>query len=106
MRPLREFGPFQVLFAAESEADLLAQGRTVPYAEYLTQRRRLADGLECGVVWGNSAMLMDPALPFGGIKDSGLGVASGREAIETMTRLKRVSVRFQPDAPIPSWSDL
>jgi hypothetical protein len=43
-RPLREFGPFQVLFAAASEADLLAQMRTVPYAEYLTQRRRLADG--------------------------------------------------------------
>ena len=43
-RPLREFGPFQVLFAAASEADLLAQVRTVPYAEYLAQRRRLADG--------------------------------------------------------------
>ena len=67
---------------------------------------RLADALECGVVWGNSAMLMDPALAFGSIKDSGLGVASGREAIETMTRLKRVSVRFQADAPIPAWSNL
>ena len=44
-RPLRAFGPFQVLFAAESEADLLAQMRTVPYAEYLTQRRRLAGGV-------------------------------------------------------------
>jgi len=43
-RPLREVGPFQVLFAAESEADLLAQVRTVPYTEYLAQRRRLADG--------------------------------------------------------------
>ncbi len=43
-RPLREFGPYQVLFAAESEADLLTQVRTVPYTEYLAQRRRLADG--------------------------------------------------------------
>ena len=43
-RPLREFGPFQVLFAAESEAALLAQLRTVPHAEYLAQRRRLTDG--------------------------------------------------------------
>lgn len=43
-RPLRVFGVFQVLFAATSEADLLAQLRTVPYAEYLTQRQRLADG--------------------------------------------------------------
>ena len=68
--------------------------------------QRLADALECGVVWGNSAMLMDPALAFGGIKESGLGVASGREAIDTMTRLKRVSVRFEADAPIPAWSDI
>ena len=43
-RPLREFGPFQVLFAADSEAALLAQMRAVPHAAYLAQRRRLADG--------------------------------------------------------------
>jgi hypothetical protein len=43
-RPLREFGAFQVLFAAESEAALLAQLRTVPFAAYRAQRRRLAEG--------------------------------------------------------------
>lgn len=47
-RPLREFGQFQVLFAAESEAALLAHLRTVPHAEYLAQRRRLADGEAAG----------------------------------------------------------
>ena len=43
-RPLREFGAFQVFFAAESEATLLAQLRRVPHAKYRAQRRRLADG--------------------------------------------------------------
>lgn len=43
-RALREFGAFQVLFAADSEAELLAQMRAVPHAEYLAQRCRLADG--------------------------------------------------------------
>jgi hypothetical protein len=43
-RPLREFGAFQVMFAAQTEADVLAQLRTVPHAAYLAQRRRLADG--------------------------------------------------------------
>jgi acyl-CoA reductase-like NAD-dependent aldehyde dehydrogenase len=97
----------------DDEADALALANGTVYGltanVWTTDLRkmvRLADGLECGVVWGNSAMLMDPALPFGGIKDSGLGVASGREAIDTMTRLKRVSLRFQADAPIPAWSDL
>ncbi len=43
-RPLRHLGEFQVLFAADSEADLLAQLRTVSDAHYRTHRRRLAEG--------------------------------------------------------------
>ncbi len=43
-RPLRDLGQFQVLFAAASEEDLLAQLRTVPDAQYRTHRRRLAAG--------------------------------------------------------------
>jgi acyl-CoA reductase-like NAD-dependent aldehyde dehydrogenase len=107
------FGPVLSVLEFDDEADALALANGTVYGltanVWTTDLRkmvRLADGLECGVVWGNSAMLMDPALPFGGIKDSGLGVASGREAIDTMTRLKRVSLRFQADAPIPAWSDL
>ena len=42
-RPLRDLGQFQVLFAADSEADLLAQLRTVPDAQYKAHRRRLAE---------------------------------------------------------------
>jgi hypothetical protein len=43
-RPLRECGQFQVLFAADSEAELLAQLQSVPRAAYVTQRHRVADG--------------------------------------------------------------
>jgi hypothetical protein len=43
-RPLREFGAYQLLFAAESEAALLAQLRSVPYAAYRAQRCQLAEG--------------------------------------------------------------
>jgi acyl-CoA reductase-like NAD-dependent aldehyde dehydrogenase len=67
---------------------------------------QMAEALDCGVVWGNSAMLMDPALAYGGTKSSGIGRASGREAIDGMTRTKRVSVRYLKDAPIPAWPDL
>ncbi len=41
-RPLRDFGPAQVLFQAESEADLLAQLRVVSLAEYRKHRQQLA----------------------------------------------------------------
>jgi len=42
-RELRDFGPCQVLFLAESEDDLLQQLRRVPLAEYQIRRRRLAE---------------------------------------------------------------
>jgi len=43
-RPLRDLGQFPVLFAADNEAELLAQLRTVPVAQYRAHRRRLAEG--------------------------------------------------------------
>lgn len=40
-RPLREFGHYQVLFSADSQADLLNHLRTVPPDEYLKHRQQL-----------------------------------------------------------------
>jgi hypothetical protein len=40
-RPLREFGHYQVLFSADSQADLLHHLRTVPLHEYRKHRQRL-----------------------------------------------------------------
>jgi hypothetical protein len=41
-KELRDFGHYQVLFSAESEAELLEHIRSVPLAEYQKHRRRLA----------------------------------------------------------------
>lgn len=40
-RPLREFGHYQVLFSADSQADLLHHLRTVPIDEYRRHRQQL-----------------------------------------------------------------
>jgi hypothetical protein len=45
-RPLRDFGQHQVLFLAESEAQLRSQIQEVPYALYLQQRRLLDEAEE------------------------------------------------------------
>lgn len=42
-RELRDFGQAQVLFVAESEADLLRQIQQVPWAAYWQYRQRLAE---------------------------------------------------------------
>jgi acyl-CoA reductase-like NAD-dependent aldehyde dehydrogenase len=65
---------------------------------------RVASHLEAGTIWGNTSRVMDPALPFGGFKDSGVGNAYGDGAIAGSTRLKRVSVRYDNSAPMPRWS--
>jgi acyl-CoA reductase-like NAD-dependent aldehyde dehydrogenase len=107
------FGPVLSVLEFETEEDAVELANGTEYGltanVWTTDIRkmlRMADALDCGVVWGNSAMLMDPALAFGGTKHSGLGRAAGREAIEGMTRTKRVSIRYQADAPLPAWSDL
>jgi acyl-CoA reductase-like NAD-dependent aldehyde dehydrogenase len=107
------FGPVLSVLEFETEDDAVELANGTEYGltanVWTTDIRkmlRMADALDCGVVWGNSAMLMDPALAFGGTKHSGLGRAAGREAIEGMTRTKRVSIRYQAGAPLPAWSDL
>jgi acyl-CoA reductase-like NAD-dependent aldehyde dehydrogenase len=64
---------------------------------------RVATRLDAGTIWGNTSRVMDPALPFGGFKDSGVGNAFGDGAIAGSTRLKRVSIRYERDAPVPRW---
>ena len=45
---LRKFGQYQVLFGAESEADLLQRLQQVPLAEYHAHRRRLEEAEATG----------------------------------------------------------
>ena len=45
-QPLRDFGQSQILFDAQSEAELLSQIRQVSPADYQAQRRRLAQAEE------------------------------------------------------------
>jgi len=55
---------------------------------------RLAAKLKAGTVWGNCHAVIDPALPFGGFKQSGIGREQGREGIEAYTELKTVIIQL------------
>ena len=50
--------------------------------------------LKAGTVWGNCHMMIDPALPFGGFKQSGLGREQARQGVEAYTELKSVIIRL------------
>ena len=55
---------------------------------------RLAAKIKSGTVWGNCHAMIDPALPFGGYKQSGLGREQGREGVEAITELKSVIIKL------------
>jgi acyl-CoA reductase-like NAD-dependent aldehyde dehydrogenase len=51
-----------------------------------------AERIEAGYTWVNSAQIIYDELPFGGVKQSGLGKEHGEEAIEHYTDSKSVVI--------------
>ena len=60
----------------------------------LTSMHRLAAKIKAGTVWGNCHAIIDPALPFGGYKQSGIGREQGRQGVEAYTELKTVIIKL------------
>jgi succinate-semialdehyde dehydrogenase/glutarate-semialdehyde dehydrogenase len=94
------FGPLAPINSWSNLDEVMAQANGLPYglAAYAftsSQKRAdaMADGLEAGMVGINSFDIADSALPFGGIKDSGIGREGGTEGlmeflvVKTVTRL-------------------
>ena len=55
---------------------------------------RLAAKIKAGTVWGNCHAIIDPALPFGGFKQSGFGREQARQGIEAYTEVKTVIIKL------------
>jgi len=58
----------------------------------VSKAHRLAHELRAGTVWVNCYNVFDPALPFGGYKQSGWGREMGAEVLELYTQTKAVCV--------------
>ncbi|WP_137155322.1 aldehyde dehydrogenase family protein [Rhizobium sp. FKL33] len=56
----------------------------------LSVAHKMAKRIKAGSVWINAHNVFDPALPFGGFKQSGWGREEGAEAIRTFTEVKSV----------------
>lgn len=102
MKAVREeiFGPVLVAmpFASDEEAIALANdssyglGASV-WTRDISTAHRFVKAFKVGTVWVNNHNVLDMALPFGGMKDSGIGYELSEEAIFSHTRLKSVVVR-------------
>ena len=56
----------------------------------ITAARQVASRMECGSVWINKHGMIQPNAPFGGVKQSGIGVEFGQEGLEEYTDIQVV----------------
>lgn len=54
---------------------------------------QLATRLECGTVWINNHAAIQPNIPFGGIKDSGIGVEFGIDGLKAYSSTQAVFIK-------------
>ena len=92
------FGPVApiVAVADEHEAVRLANGTTMGLVSYvytgdLAKGLRVAEALESGMVGLNKGLVSDPAAPFGGVKESGIGREGGHEGMLDYTETKYIA---------------
>jgi succinate-semialdehyde dehydrogenase / glutarate-semialdehyde dehydrogenase len=95
------FGPVApiVLFDTDEEALKLANDTeygliSYVYSEDLKRAIRFAEGIEAGMVGINRGLLSDPAAPFGGVKQSGLGREGGFDGIHEFLQTKYIGVEI------------
>ncbi|KAL0573294.1 hypothetical protein V5O48_008657 [Marasmius crinis-equi] len=91
------FGPLAALvkFDSEEEVIKLANSTEVGLAGYFFSRDigrvwRVAEALEVGMVGANTGLISQAVIPFGGVKESGLGREGGPHGIEEYMNEKLV----------------
>lgn len=92
------FGPVAAIIPVRDEAEALAVANDSAYglgaAVFTRDRRRarrLAGQIEAGLVFINDFVRSAPALPFGGVKQSGHGRELGASGIRAFVNLKTVA---------------
>ena len=103
MRIYREeiFGPVVVVLPFSTEKDVIRRANDSNYGlgaavftKDLERAHRVATEIEAGIVWINSSQDCDPRIPFGGVKQSGIGRELGEAGLEAYSQIKAVHVNM------------
>ncbi|KAG0222666.1 Aldehyde dehydrogenase 8 member A1 [Actinomortierella wolfii] len=98
-RVMREeiFGPVVTVYPFDTEEEVIGYANDSNYGlscsiwtENGRRQRRVASAIQAGTVWVNTWMARDLRMPFGGMKQSGLGREGGDHSLDFFTELKTI----------------
>jgi acyl-CoA reductase-like NAD-dependent aldehyde dehydrogenase len=105
------FGPFTSVTPFTEEADALRLANDSPFGLAAAIRtrdvgraHRVASAVKAGIVWINDHHRLDPASPWGGVDDSGIGREFGTESFDDHFNTKSVMVATH-DQPFDWYRD-
>ncbi|WP_425101972.1 aldehyde dehydrogenase family protein [Tropicibacter sp. S64] len=95
------FGPVATITPFDSEDEVIAMANDVRYglgaslwSRDINRVMRLVPRVQAGTVWINSHNIPDQNMPFGGVKQSGLGREHGSGALDNFLETKSVCVAY------------
>ena len=93
------FGPLAPLISFKTEEEAVKRANAVPYGlaayfytQNLSRAYRVAENLEYGIIGVNDGLPSAPYIPFGGVKQSGLGREGGHWGLDEYLETKFVSM--------------
>ncbi|HYM61465.1 MAG TPA: aldehyde dehydrogenase [Thermoanaerobaculia bacterium] len=95
------FGPVVTITPFDTEDEAISFANSTRYGlsatlwtSNLQRAHRIAAALDAGTVWINCWLLRDLRVPFGGMKESGVGREGGFESLRFFTEAKNVCVKL------------
>ncbi len=95
------FGPVVTITPFDDEAEAIAFANSTRYGlsasvwtRDLQRAHRVAAAIDSGTVWINCWLLRDLRVPFGGMKESGVGREGGFESLRFFTETKNVCIKL------------
>lgn len=92
-----QFGPALPIIRYSDLADVIAKANDNPaglggsvWGRDTANAKQVAGQLECGTVWINKHGAIQPNAPFGGVKQSGIGVEFGVDGLKEFTTIQTI----------------
>ena len=93
------FGPILPVVSFSDVEDALEKANAVSvglggsvWSSDVAVAQKLASRLECGTAWVNNHAMIQPDAPFGGVKQSGVGVEFGRYGLVEYTNIQTLQI--------------